>query len=140
RSPSGSAPAIPTSPRPPRAGAIPPRMPRRLATVRRDGPALVWSTMPTRPTASIGCSSLTTDPAVVDARGLRCPLPVLKAEKVLAALPPGGALTVLATDPMAKIDLPLYCTQQGHACAVSEAGGVLRFEIVKRQSVDAVVI
>jgi tRNA 2-thiouridine synthesizing protein A len=73
---------------------------------------------------------LTTEP-LVDARGLRCPLPVLKAEKALAALPPGTTLTVLATDPMAKIDIPLYCTQQGHACTVSPEGEVLRFTIVK---------
>jgi tRNA 2-thiouridine synthesizing protein A len=46
---------------------------------------------------------LTTE--IVDARGLRCPLPVLKAEKRLAALPAGAELMVLATDPMAKIDI-----------------------------------
>jgi tRNA 2-thiouridine synthesizing protein A len=75
---------------------------------------------------------LTTDAnALVDARGLRCPLPVLKAEKALAGMRPGATLTVLATDPMAKIDIPLYCTQRGHACVSSEDSGVLRFEIAK---------
>ena len=73
---------------------------------------------------------MTTD-AVVDARGLRCPLPVLKAEKQLALLPVGARLTVLATDPMAKIDIPLFCTQQGHACEVTQEADVLRFAIVK---------
>lgn len=79
--------------------------------------------------ASTGSCSLTTE--VVDARGLRCPLPVLKAEKRLAALPAGAALTVLATDPMARVDLPLYCRQQGHDCAVTTEGDVLRFDIRK---------
>jgi tRNA 2-thiouridine synthesizing protein A len=69
--------------------------------------------------------------AVVDARGEKCPLPVLRTEKRLAALPPGGALVVLATDPMAKIDIPLFCRKGGHACAVSDEGGVLRFAIRK---------
>lgn len=69
--------------------------------------------------------------AVVDARGLKCPLPVLRMEKALAALAPGAALAVLATDPMAKVDIPLFCTQQGHGCEFTLKGDVLRFEIVK---------
>ena len=68
---------------------------------------------------------------MLDARGLRCPLPVLKMEKRLAQLSPGAALTVLATDPMAKIDIPLYCTQNGHTCTTSSEGDVLSFAIVK---------
>jgi tRNA 2-thiouridine synthesizing protein A len=68
---------------------------------------------------------------VLDARGLKCPLPVLKMEKRLAQLPPGAALTVLATDPMARIDIPLYCTQHGHACVVGNEAGALSFAIVK---------
>ena len=68
---------------------------------------------------------------MLDARGLRCPLPVLKAEKRLAQLPPGAGLTVLATDPMARVDIPLFCRQQGHACTCADHGEVLRFEIRK---------
>ena len=67
----------------------------------------------------------------LDARGLRCPLPVLKLEKRMAQLAPGSELTVLATDPIAKIDIPLYCTQNGHACTVSADGDVLSFAIRK---------
>lgn len=77
---------------------------------------------------------------MVDARGLKCPLPVLKAEKALAQLAPGASLTVLATDPMAKIDIPLFCRQQGHACTLTQDGDVLRFEIVKAQLAEAVAI
>jgi tRNA 2-thiouridine synthesizing protein A len=44
---------------------------------------------------------------------------------------PGATLTVLATDPMAKVDVPLHCRQHGHACTVATEGDVLRFEIVK---------
>jgi tRNA 2-thiouridine synthesizing protein A len=68
---------------------------------------------------------------LLDARGLRCPLPVLKLEKRLETLPAGATLIVLATDPIAKIDIPLYCTQNGYACAMSSENAVLRFAIVK---------
>lgn len=44
---------------------------------------------------------------------------------------PGEPLTVLATDPVARIDIPLYCRQNGHACDLSQDGDALRFEIVK---------
>mgnify|MGYP001028705237 CR=1 FL=1 len=77
---------------------------------------------------------------MVDARGLKCPLPVLKAEKALAQLAPGASLTVLATDPMAKIDIPLFCRQQAHACTFTQDGDVLRFDIVKAQLAAAVAI
>jgi tRNA 2-thiouridine synthesizing protein A len=68
---------------------------------------------------------------VVDARGLRCPLPVLMTEKRLAVLPDGAALVVLATDVVARIDIPLYCRQNGHSCDIGEAEGAMRFAIVK---------
>jgi tRNA 2-thiouridine synthesizing protein A len=74
---------------------------------------------------------LATEPEVIDARGLKCPLPVLKMEKRLAALPPGATLRVLATDPMAKIDIPLHSKQNGHACTTSTEGGVMQFTIIK---------
>ncbi len=68
-------------------------------------------------------------PETIDAPGLKCPLPALKAEKRLASLPPGALLVVLATDPMARVDIPLLCSKAGHACAESRQGEVLRFEI-----------
>jgi tRNA 2-thiouridine synthesizing protein A len=73
------------------------------------------------------------DDAIVDARGLKCPLPVLKAEKAAERLAPGARLVVLATDPMAKVDIPLFCRQRGYGCAVSSSGDVLRFEIAATQ-------
>jgi tRNA 2-thiouridine synthesizing protein A len=50
----------------------------------------------------------------VDARDLICPLPVLRARKVLMGMRPGEVLRVLATDPMAVIDLPHFCAEAGH--------------------------
>jgi len=50
----------------------------------------------------------------LDARGLRCPLPVLKARKRLKSLEPGDRLRVIADDPAAIIDVPHFCNEQGH--------------------------
>lgn len=51
----------------------------------------------------------------VDAIGLLCPLPVLKARKALAGLPEGAVLRLLASDPAAIVDVPHFCAQAGHA-------------------------
>ena len=53
--------------------------------------------------------------AELDARGLLCPLPVLKARKRLEPLAEGGVLRVLADDPAAVIDVPHFCAEAGHA-------------------------
>ncbi|WP_236020790.1 sulfurtransferase TusA family protein [Devosia sediminis] len=74
---------------------------------------------------------MATDGQTIDARGLKCPLPVLKLEKRLAEVVSGTAITVLATDPMAKIDIPLHCRRNGHDCAADEADGALRFVVTK---------
>ncbi|MBG1233718.1 sulfurtransferase TusA family protein [Aestuariivirga litoralis] len=50
----------------------------------------------------------------LDLSGLLCPLPVLKARKKLLSMPAGQVLHVIATDPMAAIDMPHFCTEQGH--------------------------
>ena len=49
----------------------------------------------------------------VDARGLACPLPAVKARRALAALPPGAVLVVLATDPEAPIDVAAVAADAG---------------------------
>lgn len=52
--------------------------------------------------------------AELDARGLLCPLPVLKARKRLAGLAPGQVLRMVADDPAALIDVPHFCAEAGH--------------------------
>ena len=49
----------------------------------------------------------------LDARGLKCPLPVLKARRALKEVPPGGILRVLATDPGAEKDFVHFCDTMG---------------------------
>jgi len=70
----------------------------------------------------------------IDARGLKCPLPVLKAEKALDQLAPGGTLRVIADDPIARIDIPLMCRKAGHECTVEEITDALSFTITKKVS------
>lgn len=52
--------------------------------------------------------------AVYDLKGLNCPLPVLKARKRLATMPPGERLWLETTDPLAVIDIPAFCAENGH--------------------------
>jgi tRNA 2-thiouridine synthesizing protein A len=70
--------------------------------------------------------------AALDARGLRCPLPVLRARKALLGLAGGQRLLVEATDPMAAIDFPHFCKEAGHRLVAAETeGAILRFLIEK---------
>ena len=59
----------------------------------------------------------------LDAIGLLCPLPVLKARKRLMAMAPGQVLRVRATDPAAVVDIPHFCAEAGHALLGTEAHG-----------------
>jgi tRNA 2-thiouridine synthesizing protein A len=54
------------------------------------------------------------DAETYDLRGLKCPLPVLKTAKRLASMPNGAALAVETSDPLAVIDIPHFCTENGH--------------------------
>jgi tRNA 2-thiouridine synthesizing protein A len=57
---------------------------------------------------------------VVDARGLRCPLPVIRLAARARELPPGTLVTVLSTDPAARHDVPAWARMRGHANAGEE--------------------
>ena len=73
---------------------------------------------------------------VLDVKGMTCPLPVLRANKVLRGLEPGERLRVLATDRAAIADMQAYCRESGHAMlAFSEEAGVFSFVIRKKAAV-----
>jgi len=57
---------------------------------------------------------------ILDARGLLCPLPVLRARKVILSLLPGEELEVLATDAAAIADFASFCSQTGHTYVSGE--------------------
>lgn len=54
-------------------------------------------------------------PAELDATGLSCPMPLLKAKKALNELEPGDCLRVVATDPGSVRDFAVFSEQSGHA-------------------------
>lgn len=67
-----------------------------------------------------------------DARGLICPLPVLKARKILLTLPKGSLLRVSVTDGYAPKDFALFCAESGHRLAAVEEKDGLTDIIVER--------
>lgn len=70
---------------------------------------------------------------LLDARGLSCPLPVLRANRTLRGLAPGEKLRVLATDRASIADFQAYCRETGHALlSFGEEGDVLSFTIRRR--------
>ena len=64
-----------------------------------------------------------TSDVTLDAVGLLCPLPVLRARKRLMDMSPGQTLRLLASDPAAVVDVPHFCTESGHAFVGMEEMG-----------------
>ena len=60
---------------------------------------------------------------VVDARGLRCPLPVIRLAELARVAPPGTVVQVWATDPAARADIPAWCRMRGHRYVTSRDEG-----------------
>ncbi len=69
---------------------------------------------------------------ILDCEGLLCPLPVLRARKRLLAMPPGTVLCVRATDAMARVDLPHFCAEAGHAYLGTQADGDITLHLIRR--------
>ncbi len=55
-----------------------------------------------------------------DLRGLKCPLPVLKTRRRLKDMAAGDALLIDTNDPLAGIDIPHFCREDGHMILSSE--------------------
>jgi tRNA 2-thiouridine synthesizing protein A len=68
----------------------------------------------------------------VDARGLNCPLPILRAKKGINSLNSGQVLRIVATDPGSVKDLEAFCVQTGNQLLEStQRGGEYHFNIRK---------
>lgn len=66
----------------------------------------------------------------VDARGLSCPMPLLKGRKAVATAGPGQRVVVWATDRGAEADFRAYCERAGHRLvSVGRQDDVLRIEL-----------
>lgn len=68
----------------------------------------------------------------VDATGLICPLPVLRARKRLSGMAPGEVLRLLTTDPAAAVDVPHFCAQAGHALLAESRDGPAQVWLIRR--------
>lgn len=68
----------------------------------------------------------------LDARGLNCPLPILRTKKTLNAMLAGETLKVVSTDPGSVKDMVAFCSQTGNTLLASQqAGGDYEFYIRK---------
>jgi tRNA 2-thiouridine synthesizing protein A len=82
---------------------------------------------------------MSTDPGVermpdtlLDTRGLKCPLPVLRARKAIQSVAAGEVLRVLATDPGTARDFEAFCAATGHELVErSQKAGEYTFRIRK---------
>ena len=69
---------------------------------------------------------------VLDAKGLNCPLPILKAKKALKSLAGGNTLEVQSTDPGSVADFAAFCRATGNEMLEqTEEGGVWTYLIRK---------
>jgi tRNA 2-thiouridine synthesizing protein A len=70
--------------------------------------------------------------AVLDAKGLNCPLPILRAKKALQGVAPGELLEIYATDPGSVKDFEAFCRQTGNELVAStQEASVFKF-VIKR--------
>jgi tRNA 2-thiouridine synthesizing protein A len=68
----------------------------------------------------------------IDALGLLCPLPVLKAAKRLRAMRPGAVLRLHADDPAAVVDVPHFCREGGHELVAATEDGAATFYFIRK--------
>ncbi|WP_299783148.1 sulfurtransferase TusA family protein [uncultured Roseobacter sp.] len=68
----------------------------------------------------------------LDATGLLCPLPVLKARKRLQALAAGETLTMRADDPAAIVDVPHFCAEAGHELVSAMNEGAVQVYVIRK--------
>ena len=67
---------------------------------------------------------------MLNAEGLNCPLPILKAKKMLKSVPSGEILNVRSTDPGSVADFAAFCRQTGNELVSSSSeGDIYLFEI-----------
>ena len=69
----------------------------------------------------------------IDATGLLCPLPVLKARKRLSGMSSGTILRLIATDPAAVIDVPHFCAEAGHDLISTAEEGSAQVYLIRRR-------
>ncbi len=70
--------------------------------------------------------------AILDAKGLNCPMPLIRTRLALKDVPIGEALKVMATDPTSYISIRLFCETTGQEfVSAEEDNGVSTYVILK---------
>lgn len=75
-----------------------------------------------------------TEAVLLDAKGLQCPMPLLKAKKALNEMNPAQLLRVLATDPGSVRDFEVFSSQSGHALLESRKEGDTYIYLLRKKS------
>ncbi|MBM6402427.1 sulfurtransferase TusA family protein [Phycicoccus sonneratiae] len=68
-------------------------------------------------------------PPLVDARGTRCPVPVVRVARAARDLAPGAVVVLLADDVAARSDVPAWARMRGHAVDVEDEDGWTRYTV-----------
>ncbi len=68
----------------------------------------------------------------VDARGLNCPLPVLRLKKAVQGLDTGKVVRLLATDPGSVKDVEAFCRQTGNTLVAAQQAGTEYLFLVRK--------
>ncbi|EAP98786.1 hypothetical protein JNB_01420 [Janibacter sp. HTCC2649] len=66
----------------------------------------------------------------LDARGLKCPMPVIKLARLARELPSGTTLLALADDPAAEADIPAWARMRGHSVTLEREGEHTAYTVV----------
>ncbi len=69
-------------------------------------------------------------PDVLDARGTRCPVPVIRVARAARDLSPGATVVLLADDVAARSDVPAWARMRGHAVTLEDEGGWTRYTVL----------
>lgn len=70
---------------------------------------------------------------ILDARGLNCPMPILKAKQALSQMKQGEVLEVMATDPGSVEDFAAFCRATGNQLlANTQSGGTYTYQIERQ--------
>jgi len=69
----------------------------------------------------------------VDASGLKCPLPILRAKKALAQMSSGAVLKVITTDPHAERDFQAFCEQTKNPLLAQQSKGDAMWHFLQRR-------
>lgn len=73
----------------------------------------------------------------IDARGLACPMPLIKTRQAIMVVEPGATICILATDPTSKRDFEMFAEATGHKLLRQEAEGEVFLYVVEKVAVEA---